>query len=179
MEITFDIAQFEKRPQQLISVMCNLARVGAWIPSHVEEIEVITCRTPSSAYKYVRYVTGKIGVSAKTEAVFLKNPNIGLRYLRMVNRNLQDEKIHARFWKKVVKKPELALEWARNFNQRLSEKEEEVFVKNMRCMWQYAQYVIGGRFPESVHNMILLKSYEKMPSYENHAIQEYIKKFGK
>lgn len=180
MEISFDVSHFVGRPQHLISVLSNMTRVGAWNAHHNAEIEEITCRTPSSALKYTRFVTYKIGISADAEKVFLKNPGIGLRYLRMVNRKtLQDEKAQAKFWKKITNKSSLAIEWARTFNERFSEKEEEVFVHNMRDMWTYAREVIKGKFPDSVHNMILLKSYEKLASYENHYLQEYIKKFGK
>ena len=180
MEISFDLSHFAGRPQHLISVLCNLARVSAWAPVHNPEIEEITCRTPSTALKYTRYVTHRVGISAEAEKVFLKNPGIGIRYLRVVNRStLQDEKTHAKFWKKITRKSKLALEWSMAFNKRLSEKEEEVFLQSMRDMWTYAREVIKGQFPEQIHSMILLKSYEKMASYESHYLQEYIKRFGK
>jgi len=88
---------------------------------------------------------------------------------------MQDPKIQKRFWRHITKKPELALEWSTYTGRRLTEEEEEVFVGNMRLMNHYAQKVIRGRFPDKIHQMILLKSFEQLSPYHKRALEEYVR----
>jgi hypothetical protein len=174
MQIAFDIESFKHSAAGLITVLSHLKAAGCYVPSKNLEIETIACRTPSSALKFCRYVNSNL--CPETEKVFLKNPKLGIRYLRSAHRHeMQDPKIQKRFWRHVTKKPEIALEWSRYTGRRLSEEEEEVFVNNMRIMNTYAQTVIKGRFPEKVHQMILLKSFEQLPQYHKRALEEYVR----
>jgi hypothetical protein len=160
MEVSFSIDNFVGKPQNLITVLSHLRYAGSYSFKQEEEVEAITCKTPSVAYKFARFVA-KEGISARAEKVFLKNPSIGIRYLNLIKKNqFTDKEVHNKFWKKVVRKPEYALEYAMQFNKRLSESEEEVFVKSSYHMKVYAQKVIRGKFPEKIHNMIVLKSFE-------------------
>lgn len=175
MEIKFNISDFKGRANNLISILSHLKYADCYTPTPNLEIEAITCRTPSLALKFCRYVN-LCGISPESEKVFLKNLPLGIRYLKLVKRQaMQDPAVQKRFWKRIVKKPELAFEWASAFKQRLSEEEEEVFANDMRCMREYAYHVIKGKFPEKVHQMILLKSFEPMSSYQKKAIEDYIK----
>lgn len=174
MQINFDIENFKNRPAGLVAVLSHLKSVGCYVPSRSLEIEAIACRTPSAALKFCRYVHAS--VCPETEKVFLKNPKLGIRYLRMAHRQeMQDAKVQKRFWRHITRKPELALEWSQHTGRRLSEQEEEVFVKDMRCMNQYAQRVIKGKFPDSVHQMIILRSFEQMTRYQKQSLEDYIK----
>lgn len=175
MQISFDVSSFKGRPSNLITILSHLKYGNCYTPAPNLEIEAITCSTPSSALKFCRYVNS-CGISAESEKVFLKNPPLGIRYLKLVKREeMQDPAVHKRFWKRIVKKPELALEWANAFKKRLSESEEEVFAKDMRCMREYAHHVIKGRFPEKVHQIILLKSFEPLNAFHKKALEDYIK----
>lgn len=175
MNIHFDASVFEKDPKGLISVLSNLHDVGAWSVRHEKEIERIVCRTPSSALNYCRYVNHAFGVSREAERVFLKNPGIGIRYLRMVNRrSFQDEDTQARFWRKVAKSPDLCYQWGQAFQQRVSEEDEEVFASDVRLAKSYAFFVIKAPFPEKVHNMLLLRSFEDMDNYSKKCLTDYI-----
>lgn len=176
MNIHFDTSVFEKDPRGLISVLCSLKRIGSWSIRHERDVEKVVCRTPGSAYNYCRYVNGAFGISREAERVFLKNPTIGMRYLRLVNRkSFYDDDTQARFWRKVVKKPELCYKWAQTFRERVSEEEEEVFVKNVRCAKDYAFFVIKAPFPEKIHNMLVLRSFENMDPYSKKCLMDYIK----
>jgi hypothetical protein len=174
MNISFDVENFKSRPASLIAVLSHLKACNCYVPSRSIEIERIACRTPSSALKFCRYVN--VALNPESEKVFLKNPKLGIRYLRSSHRQeMQDEKVQKRFWRHITKKPELALEWSQYTGRRLSEQEEEVFVKDMRCMNVYAQKIIKGKFPESVHQMIVLRSFEQMTRYHKMSLEEYIK----
>lgn len=175
MQITFDTENFRNHAQGFISVLGYLRHTKAYEVVAHDDIESITCRTPSIAYKYTRYAA-KQGISAKAEAVFLKNPKIGVQYLSYIKRDhFLDDKVQKRFHKKIVKNPTLAVSYCRTFNKRLSEDEEVVFIKCMSSMRNYAWNVIKGVFPEKVHNMLVLKSYEDMPDYQKARLKEYLK----
>jgi hypothetical protein len=176
MQITFDTKLFDGRPKSLTNVLHYLSSARCITPTHLAEVEEITCRTPSDALRYCKFFTGTRGVSPSSEIVFLKNPSLGVRYLKMVKRkHFVDEKIQKRFWKKVVKKPELALEWSMAFGVRLSESEEEVFIKDMRCMQQYANNVIKQPYSEKIHQMIVLKSFDSnLSQWQQRYLKDYI-----
>ncbi len=176
MELSFSTDNFVGRPQNLISVLSHLKWAGSYSFKQEEDIESIVCKTPSVAYKFARYVA-KEGISQNAEKVFLKNPSIGIRYLKLTRKNnLTNPEIHAKFWKKITRKPQLALEYSLSFNKRFSESEEEVFLKDTHCMRTYAEKVIKGKFPEKIHNMIVLKSFEVQPSsLDERHLKLYIK----
>jgi hypothetical protein len=178
MQIAFDVEKFAGRrsgDRDLTFVLSYLKRHGCVGPAQYPSIEKITCQTPSSALRYCRYFASS-GISPENEEVFLKNPKIAVRYLKMVNRpEFADPKTQKRFRNKFKKNAEVAFEWAKAFNTRLSESEEEVFRRDMSSAKKYAMYVIKGKFPEKVHNMILLASYENLPSYQKHCLAEYLK----
>lgn len=175
MNINFDVEQFKADPRGLIDVLSNLYRVGAYHLGNHREIEEIVCRTPSSALKFCQMVNHAYGVSREAEKVFVKNPSIGIRYLRLVGRTeFLDEKIQKRFWKKIMKHAEMAYEWARAFGRRLSEAEEEVFVGDVRLAKDYAYYVIKGPFPERIHHMLVLRSFENMGGWEKKYLNDYL-----
>ena len=176
MRISFDVESFAKRPKDLITVLCYLKATGQFSLMHYSEVEDIVCKTPSNALKYCQYVVGSFGLSAKAERVFLKNPVIGVRYLKVVRRDcLQDGKTQARLWSKIVGDPNLALDWASSFRKRLSAEEEMVFVSNVACAKHYALHVIGGPFPEEVHNKLILKSFGGMAEWESKHLKEYLR----
>ena len=176
MNIHFDTAAFERDPRGLIAVLSNLRRVGVWSLRHEKDIERIVCRTPSSALNFCRFVNGAFGVSREAERVFLKNPSIGVRYLRVANRkSFLDEDTQRRFWRKVVKNPDICYQWCQAFQQRVSEEEEEVFVKDVVLAKSYAFFIIKGPFPEKVHNMLVLRSFEDMNNYSKSCLTEYIR----
>ena len=181
MEITFDTDNFDGSAKALSSVLYYLKGCDSYnYLGHNPDVEKITCKTPSEALRYTKWVTGSIGVSPEAEKVFLKNPNLAIRYLKYIRRDhFVDPKVQQRWWKKVVKKSEIAYDWARNFNKRLSEEEEEVFAKgNMKYMKDYAMYVIKGKFPEKVHQIIVLRSFEELSQWEKSAVKDYMKFIG-
>lgn len=176
MIVSFDISAFDGDPGALISVLSTMSSVGQWPFDHNRDVEAIVCKTPSSAFRYCRHVVHAYGISLKGERVFLKNPRIGIRYLRLTNKSrFFEEEMQARFWKKITKSPYLSYEWARSFGKRLSEEEEMVFSENIRIAKEYAVKIIGGPFPEKVHQRILLRSFESMDSYSKAVLAEYIK----
>jgi hypothetical protein len=178
MEITFDVNNYTGDARELIAVLNSLRKHKCWTPVHDRDIERITCRVPSSALKYAQLVMKNIGISSEAERVFIKNPEIGVRYLvYMGKKEFSDPVTQKKFWKKLCKDPSTAFKWAQNFG-RLSETEEEVFLKSMSHMWQYARHVIRGRFPEKIHNMILLKSYEEMYEWEKKSMRDYLSYVG-
>ena len=175
MQVTFDINKFEGNARALTDVLYHLKQTGTYFDPNKPEITSITCKTPSSAYRYARYVC-RSGISEKAERVFLKNPNIAIKYLSMVRKKqFSNDDTQKRFWRKVVKNPYFAYEWANAFNSRLSEQEEEIFIDHMKLVRDYAWYVIKGKFPEKIHNILLLKSFELKEGWEKGCLQEYIK----
>lgn len=188
MQITFDISKFgdlssklsrARGPQSLTNVLHYLRRFGCLSldglsSEDVSEIEKITCKTPSSTLRHCKLFAVN-GVSEKTEAIFLKNPNLAIRYLRIVGRpDFLDPKIQKRFRKKFKTNARLALQWSRAFNVRLSEDEEEVFHKDPSAALDYAKWVIKGKFPDKVHRMILLASFKDTNSHQKRCLSEYI-----
>jgi len=175
MRVGFEVSSFKGRPKSLISVLSGLRGAGEFALQHHKEVEEIVCRTPTSTLNYCRHVVAGFGVSGEAERVFLKNPKLGVRYLTMVKRDhFLVEDTQRRFWRKVLKSPDLSLEWARSFNKRLSEDEEMVFVENPRCAWTYARYVIVGPFPEKVHQRLVLRSFGVLAEWESRALKDYI-----
>lgn len=175
MNVNFDVDRFAKDPRGLIDVLSNLYRVGAYHLGHHREVEEIVCRTPSSALKFCQMVNHAYGVSREAEKVFVKNPSIGIRYLRLVSRTeFLDEKVQKRFWRKVMKNPDIAYAWARAFGRRLPEG-EEVFVGNIRCARDYSLYVIKGGFPEKIHQMLVLRSFENLEGWDRKHLSEYLR----
>lgn len=176
MNISFDTSAFVNDPRGLIGVLQNLHLNGAWSLGHHREIEAVVCRTPSSALRYCRDVQGPYGVSRESERVFLKNPGIAIRYLKIVGRrHFLDEDTQRRFWRKVVKDPDAAYEWANAFRTRLSEEEEEVFVENVAKAKDYAFFIIKDAFPERIHRMLVLRSFENLDPWEKCCLTEYIR----
>jgi hypothetical protein len=176
MKVSFEVSAFEKDPRGLISVLGSLNRNGLWFSYHDSEVERVACRTPGSAYNLCRFVNGSRGVSRKTERVFLKNPAIGIKYLRIVNRRtFLDEDTQARFWRKVVRKADLAYKWASTFRTLLSPEEEEVFVSDVRLAKEYALFIRKEPFPESIHNKLILRSFEDMDRWSKSCLEHYIK----
>lgn len=176
MQISFDTEMFARGERSLTDVLCHLNRHRCFAAGHYPDIEKITCRTPSSALRYTRFFAGKRGISPASEVVFLKNPGIGVQYLRMVNKQeFSDPSVQKRFRKKFSRNPRLACDWARAFNVRLSEEEEQVFRKDISSARDYAMYVIRGPFPEKVHSMILLASFENLSSLQKKYLSDYIK----
>lgn len=175
MNLFIEVEKFANNPKALINVLYYMRAADGHVPYMCHEIEAITCKTPSSALRHVRFVS-PTGVSEKAERVFLKNPSLGIRYLKKIRREtFQNEDTQRRFWKKIMKKAELAYQWANAFGKRLSEQEEEVFITDMHRMKEYAYFVIKGPFPEKIHNMILLNSYKELNQWEKKALNEYVK----
>lgn len=175
MHITFDVDKFTGRAHDLTNTLYYIKRSGNSFDPHSPEIETITCRTPSAAYKYARYVA-TTGISKKAERVFLRNAKVGIKYLVFTRKKeFSDPDTQKRFRKKILKNPDLAYTWCSEFKTRLSETEEEVFVQDVRRARDYAMFVICGRFPEKIHNMLVLKSFENLDRYHKNWLQEYIK----
>lgn len=178
MQIQFDTDKFagvKKGDQFLSNVLFYLKKTGCLTPSICPSVERVTCKTPSGTIRYCRlFASG--GVSAEAEAVFLKNPVLGVRYLKMIGRSeFTDPSIQRRFRKKFKTDARLACEWAKAFGRRVSEEEEEVFRKDIPAAKEYAMKVIRGRFPEKVHSMILLASFGDMNNWTKRCLSEYIK----
>lgn len=175
MHITFEISSFAGKAKELTNTLYFLKRQGVYFNHHDPEIEAITCRTPSSAYRYARYVATS-GISAEAEKVFNRNANVGIKYLTFTRKKeFSDVKNHQRFWKKVLKDPHLAYTWANSFKTRLPREEDEmIFIENMKQARDYAFFVIKGKFPEKIHNMLVLKSFENMDRWQKNWLQEYI-----
>jgi len=175
MIVEFEVSAFKGRARDLTKVLHGLRAVGQWPLQHHKDVEEILCRNPSWAYNYTDKVVGAFGVSGGGERVFLKNPGIGIRYLERVNRDhFLVEDTQRRFWKKVVKSPDLALQWAEAFRKRLPEEDEMVFVQDTVCANDYAHRIIRGPFPEKVHHALVLKSFENMNDYDGRRLKEYI-----
>jgi hypothetical protein len=176
MQITFDTDNFSKRGEKsLTNVLCYLSRHGCFAQGHYPDIERITCRTPSSALRYVRYFA-HAGISPESEAVFLKNPSLGVRYLGMVRKKeFSDPVIQRKFRRKFKSNAKAAYEWAELFKERLSEDEEEVFRKDVAIARDYAIRVIGGKFPDKIHSMLVLASFQELDSWRKRKLTEYIK----
>lgn len=174
MIVSFDLQAFKANPKGLISVLSHLRGMNQWPLQHNREVEEIVCRTPTSTLNYCRYVVGRYGVSKEAERVFLKNPSVGIRYLRFMGReDFPDEDTQRRFWKKVVRNPEWAYEWCHQFRRRLPEG-EEVFLKSIRRARDYSLFVIKGPFPEKIHHQLVLKSFENLASWEKKSLTEYL-----
>ena len=175
MQLSIDTLKFVGRPKPLTNILYYMRINGCYIPYRSPEIESITCTTPSAALRYTSFVSPD-GLSEAAERVFLKNPVLGIRYLKKIRREMfQNDDTQSRFWKKIMKKADLAYFWAQSFRKRLNEKEEEVFLQSMTRMKEYSYFVIKGRFPEKMHNMILLNSYAPLPEHEKRSLNEYIK----
>lgn len=175
MRVSFDVEAFRNNPKGLISVLSHLRAMNQWSVMGRGDVEEIACKNPSSALSFCRHVVGNYGLSKEAERVFLKNPGIGVRYLRMVNRDhFQDEDTERRFRKKVCKDPRLALDWARTFNKRLSEDEEMVFAGDPWSAKEYSRYVVRGRLPDSVHERIMLRSFEAKGDLDKRYLKDYM-----
>jgi hypothetical protein len=177
MQITFDTDKFSGRygDKSLTNVLCYLNRHGCFEDSHYPEIERITCRTPSSALRYVRLFARK-GISPANEAVFLKNPSLGIRYLNFLKKKeFSDPVVQKKFRRKFKSNAQVAYEWAERFNERLSEEEEEVFRKDVAFARDYAFHVIKGKFPEKIHSMLVLASFQELDPWRKRKLSEYIK----
>lgn len=175
MQLVIEVDKFRNNPKALTNVLYYLRNNGGHVPYRSPEIEAITCKTPSATLRHTNFVSPE-GVSEAAERVFLKNPMLGIRYLKKIRRQMfQNDDTQRRFWKKVVRNADLAYQWASAFGKRLNENEEEVFLQSMHRMKEYSYFVIKGRFPEKMHNMILLKSYEPLSEWEKKALNEYVK----
>lgn len=177
MQITFETDSFSKRggEKTLTNVLCHLLRYGCISQGHYPDIERVTCKTPSSALRYVRYFA-RLGISPESEAVFLKNPSLGVRYLILVRKKeFSDPVIQRKFRKKFKSNAKAAYEWADQFKERLSEEEEEVFRKDVALARDYAVQVIKGKFPEKIHSMLVLASFQELDPWRKRKLAEYIK----
>lgn len=175
MQLSIEVEKFKNKPKPLTTILYYMRIHGCYIPYRSPEIEAITCNTPSSALRYATLVSPE-GLSEAAERVFLKNPVLGIRYLKKIRREMfQNDDTQRRFWKRIMKKADLAYQWAQSFGKRLDEKEEEVFLQSMTRMKEYSYFVIKGRFPEKMHNMILLNSYAPLPEVEKRSLNDYIK----
>ena len=183
MQIVFETDNFSSRGRKgdhcLANVLHYLKRFGCLATDHsLPEVEKVACLTPSGTIRYCRLFASK-GVTAETEAIFLKNPELGLRYLKMVGRSsFLDPVVQKKFRKKFRSNPRVAYEWAKAFHIRLTEEEEECFRKDLSAANNYARSVIGGRFPEKIHEMIILASFGNMDVYQKKSLSEYIKLAG-
>lgn len=174
MNVSFDLAAFKKNPKGLISVLSHLRGANQWPLMTNREVEEIVCRTPTSALNYCRYVVGRYGISQEAERVFLKNPNVAIRYLRFMGREaFPEEDTQKRFWKKVLRNPEYAYEWCHYFRKRLPEG-EEVFLKSIRRARDYSLFVIKGPFPEEIHHKLVLRSFENLTPLDKKMLGEYL-----
>jgi hypothetical protein len=178
MQITFDTDNFASRSKgdaALTNVLHYLRKHGCLSEAHYPSIERVTCRTPSSTIRYCRYFASS-GVSPEAERVFLKNPRLGVRYLKMMRRSeFADPDVQRRFRKKFRTDPYAAYEWATQFNVRLTEEEESVFRKDIEVALNYARDVIKGKFPEKVHAMLVLASFKDMTPRQRRFLEEYVR----
>lgn len=177
MQITFETDKFDRSygDKYLTNVMHYLKRVGCITEDRYPSVEKVTCRTPSATLRYCRYFAS-MGVTPETERVFLKNPELGVRYLRMVGkREFSDPDVQRRFRRKFKTNARVAYQWAKSFNTRLSEEEEEVFRKDMASARDYARDVIKGKFPEKVHGMLMLASYQDLSSWQKKCLADYLR----
>jgi len=183
MQIVFETDNFSARGRKgdhcLANVLHYLKRFGCLATDHsLPEVEKVACLTPSGTIRYCRLFASK-GVTAETEAIFLKNPELGVRYLKMVGRSgFLDPDVQKKFRKKFRSNPRVAYEWAKAFKIRLTEEEEECFRKDLCAANNYARSVIGGRFPERIHEMIILASFGNMDVYQKKSLSEYVKLAG-
>lgn len=175
MQISFDTENFLGGAKALTVVLQVLRDFEAYAPDPHKEVEEICCRTPSDALRYTQKVTRNRGISAEAEKVFIKNVGLGLRYLRYLKKNsFADPTFNQKFIKKVKRNPVTALEWSKEHG-RLTEKEEEVFIKDFPSMREYAMRIIKGPFPEKIHNMILLKSFDSnLDSWQKKWLTDYV-----
>lgn len=180
MQITFDTNHFDSRVRKgdhcLANVLHYLKRFGCiGSDQPLPEVEKVACRTPSGTLRYCKLFASR-GVSAETEEVFLKNPELGIRYLKMVCRSeFLDPQVQRKFRRKFRSNPKAAYQWAKTFGIRLTEEEEECFRKDMVSARDYAKGVIGGRFPDRVHEMLILASFGDISQYEKKALAEYVR----
>jgi hypothetical protein len=149
------------KAKRLIFLLRNLMDHGQFDGGVYPDIER-HMTVPSLALKYVSFVTREKGMSPEGERIFLKNPDVAIKYLKIVKRDFLDPAVQKRWHKKVIRNPILAVEYCKLKGRRLSEREEEVFLKDMDAMKDYAMFVIRGPFPERIHEMILLRSFDEM-----------------
>lgn len=180
MQITFDTDRFESRSRKgdvcLVNTLHYLKRFGCiGSDQPLPEVEKLACRTPSGTIRYCKLFASR-GVSAATEEVFLKNPELGVRYLKMVCRSeFLDPQVQRKFRRKFRSNPAVAYLWAKTFGIRLTEEEEVCFRKDMVSARDYARGVIGGRFPDRVHEMLILASFGNVGEYEKKALADYVR----
>jgi hypothetical protein len=136
MQITFNTDAYDspdkivqrRRAKRLIFVLRNLLDHGEFTQGIYPDIERMMT-VPSLALKYVRMVSREVGMSAEGEKIFLKNPNVALQYLKQIKRSeFLDPKLQKRWRRMVGRNPQIAVAWCKAFGQRLSEKEEEIFL---------------------------------------------------
>ncbi len=180
MQITFDVSAYHspnkviqrRSSKKVIVLLRNLVDHGCFEPGHHRDIERLMI-IPSLAFSYVRMVTREKGMSPEGERVFLANPSVALQYLRFVNRPFfADPDVQRRWHKKMVRDPAVAFRFCHWQNRRLTEKEEEIFVKDMRMMKDYSMLVIKGPFPDHIHQMLLLQSFGDR--WDKDALKDYL-----
>jgi hypothetical protein len=152
------------------------------LPYFKEEIERTSeldnyfCTSPALTYKYLKVFLEKGDkASPEIEKVLSKNIHYLFSYFQHTgNHKVQDEKLQKRLDKKIYSDPRLSYCYAFSvLKSRIPEEHEGVFLKNYDFAYRYACEVIGGKFPDSIHKMLLLSSFEENDK-EKHGLKSYI-----
>jgi hypothetical protein len=140
-----------------------------------QELDNYFCTSPALAFKYLKVFLEKGDkASPEIEKVLSKNTHYLFAYLKHTgNHKVQDPKLQKRFEKKVYSDPYLSYWYAYYvLKSRLPEEHEVVFLKNYDFAYRYACEVIGGEFPDNIHKMLVLSSFEEKE--DKHGLKSYI-----
>jgi len=141
-----------------------------------KELDDYFCTSPALAYKYLKVFLEKGDkASPEIEKVLSKNIHYLFSYFQHTeNHKVQDEKLQKRLDKKIYNDPRLSYCYAYSvLKSRIPEEHEGVFLKNYDFAYRYACEVIGDKFPDSIHKMLLLSSFEENDK-EKYGLKKYI-----
>jgi hypothetical protein len=192
-KISFDLKDFQKDKSSLLKFLISLRRAGVFY--RTEELDDFFTQQPIYAYNYVKKVlvqsrynletknteylnSEKNKLSADKEKIFIKNIKIAIGYLKITNQiKFKDEKINARFEKKLYRDPILSYDYAMLVLKegRIPEEKEEVFIKNPYPMFLYSANILKEHFSNNIHKKIVLMSFSE--EYKNISGQRYIKSY--
>jgi hypothetical protein len=141
-----------------------------------QELDSHFCTSPALAFKYLKVFLEKGDkASPEIEKVLYKNTHYLFAYLKHTgNHKVQDEKLQKRFEKKIYNDPYLSYYYAIHIiKSRIPEEYESVFLKNYDFAYRYACGVIGDKFSDRVHKMLVLSSFEENDK-EKESLKAYI-----
>jgi hypothetical protein len=138
-----------------------------------EDIPFTHFETAEEAYNHVRFT--KVPLSSSLEDfIFDRSPKFATYYSETV-----DKKLSKHLESKIFKNPKWLYMYSKHFDIKLTEKEEEVFLKDKDGSYAavYGYDKVKGRLCDMLHNYILMTlANQKIKGYYP---TKYIEKYGK